>query len=128
MPTQHRLAIVNRKHEASDFNISALHALLFMNATSTTRSQFVFPFQVKGQLTVDLEGKFLELAVVTVLLQVADGELFQRKSPLHSTKQSQILVVQSFHFIIQYHCRDHRNILYRKDGVHCFSSVLYIIT
>lgn len=99
MPTQHSLAIVNRKLETSDFNISALCALLFMNTTTTTRSNFVFPFQVKGQLTVDPEGKFLELAVVTVLLQVADGELFQRKSPLHSTKHKSNLS----HSIIPFH-------------------------
>lgn len=120
MPTQHSLAIVNRKLETSDFNISALCALLFMNTTTTTRSNFVFPFQVKGQLTVDPEGKFLELAVVTVLLQVADGELFQRKSPLHTQNPCEILVIQSFHLTIQFHCRDQRNILLKKVWVSLF--------
>lgn len=39
------------------------------------------------ELTVYLKGEFLGLAVVAVLLQIADGEFFQRESSLHTKKQ-----------------------------------------
>lgn len=46
-------------------------------------------FLVKLELTVYLKGVFLRLAVVAVLLQVADGEFFQWKSSLYTKQQQQ---------------------------------------
>lgn len=48
-------------------------------------------FFTEVELTVYLKGEFLGLAVVAVLLQVADGEFFQRKSSLHIKQQKSFI-------------------------------------
>lgn len=51
--------------------------------------------------TVYLKGEFLGLAVIAVLLQAADSELFQRKSPLHINSKTTSVMVLFTHFTLQ---------------------------
>lgn len=43
---------------------------------------------LEAELTINLKGKFLGLAVVTVLLQVAYGEFLEGKSSLPTKQQN----------------------------------------
>lgn len=70
--------------------LSMINLLNSSKQIRPTRDDYCFPlltptviFSAQVQFTIYLEGEFLGLAVVAVLLQVADGEFFQRKSPLH---------------------------------------------
>lgn len=61
--------------------------------------------------TVYLKSEFLGLAVVAVLLQVADGEFFQRKSPLRTKQQKALSSLDkkknTFSFTQQKHSPQH---------------------